>query len=130
MKQRTTKGVPPLGSLDVSVPPAVEAVVTKCLERDPSARFQNAGELVAALGRLDAEGGLIRTPAGVSRRVAVLVSLLVTVSLVAVYVVGAQGSAAAGRRARAGVGADCGSSERDRRSVVRPHARADAEARA
>ena len=92
MKHRTTKGVPPLGSLDVSVPPAVEAVVTKCLERDPSARFQNAGELVAALGRLDAEGGLIRTPAGVSRRVAVLVSLLVTVSLVAVYVVGRRGA--------------------------------------
>jgi eukaryotic-like serine/threonine-protein kinase len=88
MKQRTTKGLPPLGSLDASVPPAVEAVVTRCLERDPAARFQNASELVAALGHIDAEGGLIRTPARISRRLVALVSLLVTVSLVAVYVVG------------------------------------------
>jgi hypothetical protein len=92
MKQRAVNGLPPLRSREASVPAAVEAVVGKCLEGDPAARFQNAGELCAALGQLDDEGSLIRTPSAISRRLVALVSLLVAAALVAVYVVGRSGA--------------------------------------
>ena len=59
MKYRTTAGLPPLHSIDASVPGPLEAVVTRCIEKDPAARFQTTAELVAALAALDDAGELI-----------------------------------------------------------------------
>lgn len=45
-----TAPIPPLASLPkVSVPPSVDAALLKALERDPSRRYQNADEFIAAL---------------------------------------------------------------------------------
>ncbi|MBZ5559819.1 MAG: protein kinase [Acidobacteriia bacterium] len=59
MKYRTTEGLPPIRSVDPSIPAALDAVVMRCVERDPAARFQTTAELVAALAALDDAGELI-----------------------------------------------------------------------
>jgi tetratricopeptide (TPR) repeat protein len=59
MKYRTTEGMPPIRSVDASIPGPLGSVVTRCLERDPAVRFQTTAELVAALAALDDAGELI-----------------------------------------------------------------------
>jgi len=39
--------------LPASVPPALAAIVSRCLEKDPARRYRDAGELLAALNGLD-----------------------------------------------------------------------------
>jgi tetratricopeptide (TPR) repeat protein/predicted Ser/Thr protein kinase len=82
MKQRTTEGLPPVRSLDESIPAALDAVVSRCLERDPAARYQTSSELVAALDLLDQHGELIPVKRVVDMR------LLAAVVLLAIGVVG------------------------------------------
>ena len=79
MRQRTSDGVPPLRSLDEAIPAPLDAVVTRCLERDPAARFATTAELVAALAALDDAGELIPIPSHITRpkiAAAALVALL------------------------------------------------------
>jgi serine/threonine protein kinase len=45
-----THPIPPFSDYRDDVPPALEAVVLRCLERDRTERFANVGELAAALG--------------------------------------------------------------------------------
>ena len=45
-----------LRAIDDTIPEAVEALVSRCLQPDAAARFQTTAELVAALGRLDDQG--------------------------------------------------------------------------
>jgi len=54
---RVTAAAPSVRSSRADVPPEVDAVVARCLERDPAARFQNAAELAAALDAAGAAGG-------------------------------------------------------------------------
>jgi tetratricopeptide (TPR) repeat protein len=53
---RSRQAPPRLRTIDASVPEPIEQIVAKCLEPDPSARYQTIGELEAALDRLDAGG--------------------------------------------------------------------------
>ncbi len=47
-----TRTVAPPSSVEPSVPPALDAVVLRALERDPARRFASAGDFLAALERL------------------------------------------------------------------------------
>jgi tetratricopeptide (TPR) repeat protein len=78
MRRRTNEGIPPVRSLDESIPPALDSVVMRCLERDPAARYQTANELAAALDRLDDEGQLIPVRRVVGMR---LVTAIVVLAL-------------------------------------------------
>ena len=62
MKRRFLEGLPPLRSLDPSIPEPVEELVMRCLASDPADRFQTTGELCAALARLDDNGEVIPEP--------------------------------------------------------------------
>ena len=44
------------------IPADLEAVVNRCLERDPAARYDDAGQVSAALEQLDDEGCLLVQP--------------------------------------------------------------------
>src|ERR1051325_4121589 len=62
---------PPAPShIDRRVPPQVDSLAMRMLEKDPSARFQNAGELIKALQEVRAE--LDSTTAGKTKTIAVL----------------------------------------------------------
>ena len=88
MKKRTTEGVPPVRILDDSIPAPLDAIVTRCLERDPAARFATTADLEAALAALDDAGELIPIPARISKRTMTLVSVLVAMLLGGMYFVG------------------------------------------
>ena len=88
MKQRFEAGVPPLRTLDESIPEPLAAIVARCLERDPGARYRTTAELSAALAALDDAGELIPVPARISKRVLRLAILFLLVLLAGMYVVG------------------------------------------
>jgi tetratricopeptide (TPR) repeat protein len=56
LMERIQRPLPPLRTIDPSIPEAVDAIITRCVQPDPSARFQTTAELVAALSALDASG--------------------------------------------------------------------------
>ncbi len=49
MQRQQTEVPPPPSALAEDIPPELDAVVSKCLEKDPRRRFQKVEELVAAL---------------------------------------------------------------------------------
>ena len=51
-----------LRKIDETIPEAVDALVSRCVQPDPAARFQTTAELVAALNRLDDEGKPLPLP--------------------------------------------------------------------
>lgn len=53
MSQHMTSTPTPPRKINSSIPPSLEAVVLKSIRRDPSERYQTAGELLADLQRLD-----------------------------------------------------------------------------
>ncbi len=95
MRQRFEQGMPRLRAVDESMPPPLEAVVARCLEHDPSARYQATRELTAALAALDDAGELIPEPARISKRV-LAGAIVVVLAMIA-------GTYFAGRRANAPV---------------------------
>src|SRR5207247_9592399 len=88
MKQRVSDGLPPVRSVDASIPEALDALVMRCLERDRDARFATTAELCAALARIDDAGELIPEPARVSKRVLAASIVPVPGLLAGMYVVG------------------------------------------
>ena len=51
-----------LRTIDPSIPAAVEAIVSRCVQPDPAARYQTTAELVAALNALDSDGVPLPAP--------------------------------------------------------------------
>jgi len=86
MKQRVANGLPPVRSVDDTVPEALAALITRCLEKDAAARYANGSELVAALDRLDAAGELLPFVARVTRRMIAAAVLTVVLLLAGTYV--------------------------------------------
>jgi eukaryotic-like serine/threonine-protein kinase len=69
---------PPVSSLQPLVPPAVDAIVRRCLAKDPDERWQTAGDLLAELKRV-AESSTLprsRTGAGWKAIAAILVTAM------------------------------------------------------
>jgi tetratricopeptide (TPR) repeat protein len=88
MRHRTTSGLPSPRTLDPAIPEALDALVGRCLERDPAARFQTTGELCAQLARFNDKGELIPELTKVSRRMIAAAGVAVAVFAAATYVVG------------------------------------------
>ena len=63
---RVQQGPPPLRTVVPDIPADLEAVVNRCLERDPAARYDDAGQVSAALEQLDDEGCLPCQPGTVT----------------------------------------------------------------
>jgi eukaryotic-like serine/threonine-protein kinase len=49
--QHVREFAPPPSDLNPNIPPALDAIVMRCLEKDPRRRYQTAGALAADLGR-------------------------------------------------------------------------------
>ena len=64
LNKRVAEGLPSIRALDPAFPEALEAVVMRCLQVDPTSRFQTAADLLAALNLLDDAGQPIRTEPG------------------------------------------------------------------
>jgi tetratricopeptide (TPR) repeat protein len=58
---RIEKGPPPVGSVAPDVPPPVRAIVSRCLERDPAARYASAADFLSDLNRLAPDGRIVPT---------------------------------------------------------------------
>ena len=56
LMKRMQQGVPDIRSVDPDIPEAVGRIVSRCLDKDPAARYQKTAELVAELVRLDENG--------------------------------------------------------------------------
>jgi tetratricopeptide (TPR) repeat protein len=85
MNERFENGLPPLRAVDPSIPEPVEALVMRCLETDPAARFQTTAEICAALGHIDDAGDVIREPTRLTRPMLAAGLLLVLGLLVGTY---------------------------------------------
>ena len=56
LKKRLEKAPPPVRSADPTIPVAIDALISRCVQPDAAARFQTSAELVAELDRLDENG--------------------------------------------------------------------------
>ncbi|HEY3044634.1 MAG TPA: protein kinase, partial [Vicinamibacterales bacterium] len=76
MMQRFEHGLPAVRTIDESIPEPVNAIVMRCLERTPDARFQTSAEVSAALGRLDDAGEVIPEPRRLTRHHLIAASII------------------------------------------------------
>ena len=84
-KARFVNGVAPMS---VAIPSPVRAFVERCVHLDPAQRYQNAGELVAALDRIDDRGQLRAEPRRLTMRLAGVLAGAVIVLAAATYFLG------------------------------------------
>jgi tetratricopeptide (TPR) repeat protein len=70
--ERASHAPPRLRTIDPAIPEPLDALVARCLEPDPAARFQTTKELEEALDRLDTEGHERRAAAVEAPRRAIL----------------------------------------------------------
>ena len=99
---RVEKGPPPIGTVAPDVPPPLQQIVTRSLERNPDARYPSAAEFLADLNRLGSDGRVLPTvviPEPAPRRsklpLIAAAALVVLVAAVAVWWVVAQRQPAA-----------------------------------
>jgi len=56
LMERVAHAPKPVLEIDPAIPPHVDRIVTRCLQPDAAARYQNVGELLSDLNALDAQG--------------------------------------------------------------------------
>jgi serine/threonine-protein kinase len=91
MKQASAEEPIPARQLEPSIPPAVDAFLSKLLQKDPARRFQTADEVLRALDALKQPGGTLppeARPASPPHRKAAVVALPIAGILVFGIVVG------------------------------------------
>jgi tetratricopeptide (TPR) repeat protein len=84
LQQRMRHAPPPPRAINPTIPPALDAVISRCLHPNPAARFQTTVELETALNRLDDKGKPLPVMRRLTRRM-----VAATVLLVALLVAGA-----------------------------------------
>jgi tetratricopeptide (TPR) repeat protein/tRNA A-37 threonylcarbamoyl transferase component Bud32 len=72
-------------ALDPKIPEALDHVVTRCLATDPTTRYQTAGELDAALARLDGRGHPLPTAWRIGWRQTAAAASLAVVAIAATW---------------------------------------------
>ena len=82
MRRRFADGLPPMRTIDPSIPEALDAVVMKCVASNPAERYESGAAIAVALGRLDDAGRPIVIPPRFTKRL-VAASIAVMLSLVA-----------------------------------------------
>jgi eukaryotic-like serine/threonine-protein kinase len=83
-------------TIDAEVPEAIDAIITKCLQADPAARFQTSDELGAALDALDEQGNpkpIITPVKPRSKWVTAAASIIMLVAAIGAWYLGRQGAA-------------------------------------
>src|SRR5581483_7488417 len=88
MKQRFSDGLPAPRTVESTITEPLDAIITRCIEKDPAARFQTSTELAAALARLDDAGELIPEHTRVSKTVMGIAAGVVVSLIGTTYVVG------------------------------------------
>jgi tetratricopeptide (TPR) repeat protein/tRNA A-37 threonylcarbamoyl transferase component Bud32 len=88
LKARMAHSPPAIGTLVPGIPQALAELISRCLEPDPSRRFQTSKDLEDALARLDENGEPIpvRRTVGL-RMMAAIVAVLAAIAAAAVWVV-------------------------------------------
>jgi serine/threonine protein kinase/tetratricopeptide (TPR) repeat protein len=76
---------PPLSSLQGSIPPALDRVVRRCLEKEPANRFSSVREFCSELEAISGSGTLPDLAAGIWARPAVRGSVLAFVLLIVAF---------------------------------------------
>ena len=87
MRRRFEQGLPALRALDPSIPASVDHVVRRCLAADPTARFQTAAEICAALDRIDDTGEIIPEPRRLTPRIIAVAGVLLVLLLAGTSIV-------------------------------------------
>ncbi len=88
MMRRFEQGLPSLRATDPSISEPLDALVTRCLERDPASRFQSSTELAAVLNRLDDDGELIPEVRRLTPRLMAAAAVLVVAMAAGTYFAG------------------------------------------
>jgi len=88
MRARLETGLASVRSIDPTIPEAVDAIVTKCVEIDPLKRYQTSTELVAALAALNEDGVPLPRARAATRRQLAVAAVIIVAMLGGTYVVG------------------------------------------
>jgi tetratricopeptide (TPR) repeat protein len=81
LQARMEKAPPAPRTVKADIPPAIDSIITRCLEPDPEKRFKTTLDLQAALDRLDENGKPLPIYRRVSRTTLVAAAVMVLVLL-------------------------------------------------
>ncbi len=85
MRLRVSTPATSLAAKHPEIPPDFDAIITRCLQLDPQARYETTHELVTALGKLDDNGVLIPEPRRFTPKMMAAAAVLVIALLVGTW---------------------------------------------